>query len=61
LIATGAAILLAAVSAFVAGGGAFETYPRIELDAGAVTLALCATLIALAACPFVVRRWRSRV
>jgi energy-coupling factor transport system permease protein len=61
LIATGAAILLAAVSAFVAGGGAFETYPRIELDAGAVTLALCATLIVLAACPFAVRRWRSRV
>ena len=60
LIAAGAAIVLAALSALLWGGGSFATYPRIELDAGAVTLALCATLVALASVPFVVRRWRSR-
>ena len=60
LIATGVAILLAAVTARLAGVGAFETYPRIEMDTGVVTLALCGALIALASVPFVVRRWRSR-
>ncbi|HSD23049.1 MAG TPA: energy-coupling factor transporter transmembrane component T [Solirubrobacterales bacterium] len=60
LIVTGAAMLLAAVSARTAGAGAFETYPRIEMGAGAVTLALCVALLGLAAVPFVVRRWRSR-
>jgi energy-coupling factor transport system permease protein len=60
LIATGAAIALAAVVAGIAGAGGFETYPRIEMDTGAATLALCVALIALAAVPFVARRWRSR-
>jgi energy-coupling factor transport system permease protein len=60
LIATGAAILAAAVTARLAGVGGFETYPRIELAAGAITLALCATLIGLASVPFAVRRWRTR-
>jgi energy-coupling factor transport system permease protein len=60
LIATGGAILLAAVSAHAAGAGAFETYPSVEIDAGAITLVLCVVLLGLAAFPFVVRRWRSR-
>jgi energy-coupling factor transport system permease protein len=60
LKATGAAILLAAVGARIAGAGAFRTYPRIELGAGATTLALCVALIALAAVPFALRRWWSR-
>jgi energy-coupling factor transport system permease protein len=60
LIASGAAIALAAVAARIAGGGGFETYPRIELETGAITLALCLALLAIAAVPFVVRRWRSR-
>jgi energy-coupling factor transport system permease protein len=60
LIATGIAIALAAVAARLAGAGGFETYPRIEMDTGAATLALCVALIALAAVPFGVRRWRSR-
>ncbi len=60
LIATGVAIVLLAVAGWLAGGGAFETYPRIEMDAGTVTLALCVALIALAPVPFVIRRWRSR-
>jgi energy-coupling factor transport system permease protein len=60
LYATGAALVAAAVGARIAGAGSFETYPRIQLDAGALTLGLCAALFALAAVPFVVRRWRSR-
>ena len=58
LYLTGAAIIAAAVTAKVAGAGAFDTYPRITMGTG--TLALCAALFALAAMPFVVRRWRSR-
>jgi energy-coupling factor transport system permease protein len=60
LIATGAGITLAAVVARIAGAGGFETYPRIEMDTGAATVVLCVALIAFAAVPFVVRRWRSR-
>jgi energy-coupling factor transport system permease protein len=60
LIATGAVILLAGVFARIAGAGDFQTYPRIELGTGVVTVALCAGLIALAAVPFARRRWRSR-
>jgi energy-coupling factor transport system permease protein len=60
LYATGAALAAAAVAARVAGAGAFETYPRIEVATGALTLALCAALILLAALPFMLRRWRSR-
>jgi energy-coupling factor transport system permease protein len=60
LLWTAAAIIVAAACARVAGAGAFETYPRIELDAGPITLALCAGLIALASLPFALRRWRSR-
>lgn len=60
LIVTGAAIALAAVAARITGAGGFETYPRIEMGAGAVTLALCVAVVALAAVPFVLRRWRTR-
>jgi energy-coupling factor transport system permease protein len=60
LIATGAALAVAAVAARIAGAGGFESYPRIELDATPATLALCLGLIALSAVPFVLRRWRSR-
>jgi energy-coupling factor transport system permease protein len=60
LYATGAAILAAAVTARIAGAGAFDTYPRIEMGLGPTTLALCVALIGLAAVPFVLRRWRSR-
>jgi energy-coupling factor transport system permease protein len=60
LYASGAAILAAAVGARIAGAGVFDTYPRISMDTGALTLALCAALIGLAAVPFAVRRWRSR-
>ena len=60
LYLTGAAILGAGVAARIAGAGAFDTYPRIAMGTGALTLALCAALIGLAAVPFVVRRWRSR-
>jgi energy-coupling factor transport system permease protein len=70
LIATGAAIALAAVAARIAGAGGFETYPRIETDTGAITLALCIAVVALAVVPLIRgrtparparwRRWRSR-
>jgi energy-coupling factor transport system permease protein len=60
LYLSGAAILLAAVAARIAGAGAFDTYPRISMETGLLTLALCAALIGLAAVPFAVRRWRSR-
>jgi energy-coupling factor transport system permease protein len=70
LYATGAMIVVAAVAARVAGAGGFDTYPLIHMGLGAVTLALCAALIALAGVPFVRgraparpvrgRRWGSR-
>ena len=61
LYLTGAAILGAGVAARIAGAGAFDTYPRISMGTGALTLALCVALIGLAAVPFALRRWRSRV
>jgi energy-coupling factor transport system permease protein len=60
LLATGIALFAVAVGARLAGAGGFDTYPRIEMDTGVVTLALCASLFVLAAVPFAVRRWRSR-
>lgn len=60
LIASGAAVALAAMAARIAGAGGFETYPRIEMGTGGATLAVCIALFAFAAAPFVVRRWRSR-
>jgi energy-coupling factor transport system permease protein len=58
LIATGVVIALIAVAARVAGAGEFETYPRIEMSAGPLTLALCAALIALAMAPLMRGRLR---
>jgi energy-coupling factor transport system permease protein len=52
LIATGIVIALVAVAARIAGAGGFETYPLIEMDADAITLALCGALIAVAMAPF---------
>jgi energy-coupling factor transporter transmembrane protein EcfT len=60
LIATGAAITLAAVAARLAGAGGFETYPRIGMDTHAITLGLCVALFALAALPFVRARAAAR-
>jgi energy-coupling factor transport system permease protein len=60
LIATGAAIVLLAGAAWLAGRGAFETYPRIVMDAGTVTLALCVALIVLAPVPFMRGRAMAR-
>jgi energy-coupling factor transport system permease protein len=60
LYAAGAAIVLAAAAARIAGAGGFETYPRIEMSAGAITLALCLAVLVLAAVPFVLWSWRSR-
>jgi energy-coupling factor transport system permease protein len=60
LIAAGIAILAVAVSARIAGAGAFQTYPRIAMAGGGTTLALCGSLLVLAAIPFAMRRWRSR-
>jgi energy-coupling factor transport system permease protein len=60
LYLTGAAILVCGVAARVAGAGEFDTYPRIVMGTGRLTLALCGALLVLAAVPFVVRRWRSR-
>ena len=36
-----------------------QSYVQVLLDAGALTLALCVALLALAAVPFVLWRWRS--
>jgi energy-coupling factor transport system permease protein len=52
LIGATVAILAAAGAALAAGAGGFVTYPRIEIDLGAATLALCAALPLLAAAPF---------
>jgi energy-coupling factor transport system permease protein len=60
LYATGAALLLVAAVARIAGAGAFETYPRIEIAAEAITIGLSVTVIVIAAVPFGLWRWRSR-
>jgi energy-coupling factor transport system permease protein len=59
--ATGIAILAITSAAALAGVGEFEAFPGVKLDAGPVTLALCAVVIAVSTIPFVVRRWHSRV
>jgi hypothetical protein len=58
---TGIAILAVTAAAGLAGVGEFEAFPGVKLDAGPVTLALCAVVIGLSAIPFSVQRWRSRV
>jgi energy-coupling factor transport system permease protein len=47
-----AAIAGLAVAALLSGAGSFDTYPTIEVDLSAATLALCAALPLLAAAPF---------
>ena len=60
LYLSAAAIVCVSLGALAAGAGGFDTYPAISIDVGALTLALCAALVGLAALPFGVRRWRSR-
>lgn len=60
LLAAAALIVLAAISARLAGAGDFDAYPLIEIDAGTATLALSVCVIVLASLPFASRRWRSR-
>jgi len=54
------AALLASAAGLAAGVGGFETYPRIELDTGAATLALALALPIVAAVPFAADRVRAR-
>ena len=54
------AILVASLTAAAAGAGGFDTYPTVSMDTDGITLGLCVALLALAAVPFAVRRWRSR-
>jgi energy-coupling factor transport system permease protein len=58
LLWTAAAIAVTAVGARLAGAGGFETYPRVEFDAGAATLVLSTALLLLGALPFALRRSR---
>jgi energy-coupling factor transport system permease protein len=60
LFATGILIALVAIAAAIAGAGGFGPYPRIEMDAGGLTLGLCIALIVLAMVPFVRERTRTR-
>jgi len=57
----GATVLVVSAAAALAGIGEFEAFPGVKVDAGPATLALSALVIALAAVPFAVRRWRERV
>jgi len=61
-LAAGVAIAALAVAARIAGVGAYDSYPTVELDAGAATLALAAAIPVLAALPFVASTggWRRR-
>jgi hypothetical protein len=58
LLWTAAAIAVTAIGARLAGAGGFETYPRVEFDAGAATLVLSTALLLLGALPFALRRSR---
>ena len=60
LVATAATMATLAVAARIAGAGGFETYPRISVETGALTLALCAALLCLAAVPFMRGRASAR-
>jgi energy-coupling factor transport system permease protein len=59
LLMVAALILAAAVAAALGGAGGFDTYPRIELDTGGGTIALCLALPALAAMPFALHALRA--
>jgi energy-coupling factor transport system permease protein len=58
----GALSLMLGVGAAIAGVASFKAYPTVELDAGASTLALAASLPLLAALPYlgIDRRYRGR-
>jgi energy-coupling factor transport system permease protein len=60
LLWAAAAIAAVALAARIAGAGGFDSYPTMELDAGRLTLIVCAALFTLGAIPFALRRWRSR-
>ncbi len=51
--AAGVAMLVVGIAGAIAGVGAFEAYPTVELDADPATLALAAALPGLAALPYV--------
>jgi energy-coupling factor transport system permease protein len=58
--ACGLAVMLAAIACRLAGVGGFVSYPTVEIDADAATLALAAAMPLLAAVPFIGSRgtWR---
>ena len=55
LLACAALVVAAGAAALATGTAGFQTYPRIEMDIDAGTLALCGALPALALVPFAVR------
>ncbi|MBA2505685.1 MAG: hypothetical protein H0V29_07045 [Thermoleophilaceae bacterium] len=57
LAAAGTLVLVALVSR-IAGAGAFDAYPRLELAAGLPEAVLCAGLLAAALLPFAGRSAR---
>ena len=54
-------MLLVALAGRVAGAGAFEVYPRLEIAAGVPELFLCVGLLAAALLPFAGRSARMGV
>jgi hypothetical protein len=58
LIASAIAIAALGVAGLLAGAGGFETYPRVGVDIGPATLALCTLLPLLAWLPFAPYRRR---
>ena len=61
LLLAAAGVVAAGVAALALGAGGFETYPRITLELGPATLALCAALPLLALAPFAARPLRRAV
>ena len=52
LLLAAAGVVAAGAAALAVGAGGFETYPRIAMELGPATLALCAALPLLALVPF---------
>jgi energy-coupling factor transporter transmembrane protein EcfT len=52
LLLAGAGVLVTGAVALALGGGGFDAFPAISIDAGATTVALCAALPLLAVLPF---------
>lgn len=61
LLLAAAGVVAAGAVALALGAGGFETYPRITMELGPATLALCAVLPLLALAPFAVRPLRRAV